>query len=106
MTSWHYAGFAGAALLGMWLALRLRGETSSEPAPSPGPHGAPVSPVTSEMTAWAKDLLADPGFPLGSEAERDFDGTRVLARAETHTWYGADASRPATPHKGISLYYA
>ncbi len=105
MTPWHYAGLAVAALVGGWLALRTRETSTSATAPA-GPHGAPVAKVTPEMTAWAVQLLNDPSFPLGATAARDFEGVSIVAKAETHTWYGADPTKAATPHKGISLYYA
>lgn len=108
MTLWSYVSVIAASVLGGGLAYVLQGrrETSTSPAPSSGPPGSSVQKVTPEMTAWAKDLLDDPGFPLGSETSRDFDGVEVTARAETHTWYGADPTKASAPHKGISLYYA
>lgn len=107
MTAWHYTTLGVVALLSGAVAyvLRRRDPEVSSPAPF-GPHGPPVAKVTPEMTAWAKELLNDASFPLGSEASREFDGTAVVAVAETHTWYGADPTRASTPHKGISLYYA
>lgn len=110
MTFWQYASVVAASVIGGGLAyaLQKRCKVSTSPSTSatPGPHGAPVAKVTPEMTAWAKDLLNDPGFPLGSETSRDFNGVEVTARAETHTWYGADLTKASAPHKGISLYYA
>lgn len=108
MTAWHYTTLGVVALLSGAVAyvLRKREASPSSSAAPLGPHGPPVAKVTPEMTAWAKELLNDPSFPLGSEASRDFDGVTVVARAETHTWYGADPTRASTPHKGISLYYA
>lgn len=109
MTAWHYTTLGVVALLSGAVAyvLRKRDSSPSSSAPAPlGPHGPPVAKVSPEMTAWAKELLNDASFPLGSETSRDFDGATVVAVAETHTWYGADPTRASTPHKGISLYYA
>lgn len=65
-----------------------------------------VNPTTPAMAAWANALEVDPTFPIGSSVTKDFGGTLVEAKAETHTWWGAHPERPPAPHKGISLYYA
>jgi lysophospholipase L1-like esterase len=100
-----------------------------EPLPSPDPYRAgwgpmpmrasdgetsgPMPPipqreVTPAMSVWAIELLrrGPVVFPIGASETRDFDGVRVVARAERHTLIGQTGEQRPQGLRGISLYYA
>ena len=57
--------------------------------------------VTSEMTAWAVDILHDPvTYPMFSTTTRTFGTLSVLARVE---WHPPDFQSSAV-HRGVTLY--
>jgi hypothetical protein len=74
----------------------------------PLPEGAiPLSEhaVTAAIGAWAVSILHDKNVAMGQVVGPcTFGATQILARVEVHSWWGADPDRPASPHRGVSLY--
>jgi len=54
-----------------------------------------------EVTAKAVDLLSQ---DYGYSEPAVIDGKELLFVVETHTWYGSQPNKPATPHKGVTVY--
>lgn len=64
-----------------------------------------VGPVSAEMTAWAKSLVADPvRYPYGSEIAQSFGDKRILARIEHHTWTMVNGVKKLGHYRGCTLY--
>jgi hypothetical protein len=53
------------------------------------------------VTSWSRDQLR---YPLGTIIADVIDGRPVIARIETHDYYGANPGLAPRPHKGTSLY--
>jgi GH25 family lysozyme M1 (1,4-beta-N-acetylmuramidase) len=68
------------------------------------PGARPIEAVTSEMTAWAVEVLHDRSLVLGDVAgPRWFGGVAVVAQVEVHTNPTAE-NLTVHPHRGVGLY--
>jgi lysozyme len=75
-----------------------------KPLPT-GAHPLPQADVTPAIGAWAVELLHDTALAMGDVAGPVvLDGRLLVARVEEHSWYGADKSKPAAPHRGVTVY--
>ena len=54
-----------------------------------------------EVTTKAVALLSQ---DYGYNESTVIDGKELLFVVETHTWYGSQPNKPATPHKGVTVY--
>jgi hypothetical protein len=54
-----------------------------------------------EVTTKAINLLSQ---DYGYSEPAIIDGKELLFVVEVHTWYGSDPDKPATPHKGVTVY--
>lgn len=78
----------------------------TNPVLQPLPAGARIlaqGEVTPAIEAWAVDVLHH--TPLGHVAgPQQFGALSVVGRVEVHSWFGADPSKPSTPHPGTTCY--
>jgi hypothetical protein len=56
---------------------------------------------SASVQAKAVELLAQ---DYGYQETVVIDGKTLLFVVEVHEWYGADPSKPAEPHKGVTVY--
>ena len=60
--------------------------------------------VPPAVTAEAAKALKELPSVEGASRTVEIGGKKYLFRVETHTWYGADRTKPEKPHKGITVY--
>lgn len=58
-------------------------------------------PVPTWLQTWATAQLH---YGIGTVVRDTVGGVPVVGRIECHTYYGGQPNRPATPHKGTTLY--
>ncbi len=72
------------------------------PLPPDGARYMKQAEVTPAMTAWASEVLNNPGrYPMHVTATRSFGGVVVMARVEHHTYQGKTGKRGM--FRGVSL---
>jgi len=57
--------------------------------------------ASAAVQAKAIEVLAQ---DYGYQETATIDGKNLLFLVEEHTWYGADPSKPSTPHKGVTVF--
>jgi hypothetical protein len=99
---------AGAFGVGIYIATKSKtAQAATGPDMStnvnPIPQGYKLATtVPSNVAKRCVDILSQPyGY---EENITGSDGIDYLVRIEVHTWYGANPSKPPSPHKGSTVY--
>jgi hypothetical protein len=86
-----------------WMIFKPKEVQAATMKTKPVPEGYKYAkdPLPQEVTSKSVSLLSQ---PYGYEETSVIDGRTFLFRIEPHTWYGADPSKPPTPHKGVTVF--